>query len=88
MKAFVIDDGWAGAEIFFSQSYQKAYEALVYPRRADALYMIWQHIEAKSGPTPEYFYRDLDRWTDSKKSWAEIKIFDVGEGLTIHTEGG
>lgn len=34
------------------------------------------------------FNRDLDTWTDSKKSWDQIQIFDVGEGLKIYTEGG
>lgn len=60
MKAFVDDQGWSGAEIYFSESREKAVKYFQDKAIAAAEHRIKQHDVKHSGPMPSYFYGNLE----------------------------
>lgn len=87
MKAYIYDHGWEGAEIYFSESREKAVKYFQDKEIIRAEACIRQHDVKRSGPVPASFLYDLEQ--------AKSDLFGLGieecackEGNFFFTDGG
>lgn len=86
MKAYVMDHGWAGAEIYFSDSRATAVKYFQDKEIALAEATIKQHDVKQSGPMPQMFLNKLE-WVNSRQFQDVISEQECVEGHNFWTEG-
>lgn len=87
MKAFIYDHGWAGAEVYFSESRETAVKYFQEKEIENIKRKIEQHNVKKSGPIPPDWINELESFSNTKEFNNDIKEYLVEEGVTFWTDG-
>ncbi len=87
MKAYVYDNDWAGAEVYFSESREKAVKHFQEKELENVNRMINQHNVEKSGPIPDCWFHNLKLYSDIKYVDYKVLEYVIEEGSTFFTNG-
>lgn len=87
MKAYIYDHGWAGAEVYFSESRERAVKYFQEKQLENTKRKISNHNVEKNGPIPSYWIRDLENFSTTKYVDSIIEESVIEEGVTFMTDG-